>query len=737
MAKTRQIFNSFNAGEWAPIMEGRSDLAKYHNACHEITNAICLKQGGVTRRPGTRFVAEVKTSAKKTRLIPFIFSTLQTYVIEIGEFYMRFYKNGARIESPPGTPVEISTSYLEGDLFDIHFTQSADVLYLVHKDHWPLTLSRISDTSWQLADLGHGDFGNIAGPWLPERTDNSFAPSATTGTGIAIVATSPFFTKGHLGALLRLKHATTWGFARITSVTDSLNVVANVFSAFAATTASVAFQEGSWALGTPTTSQYALTAAGNANGVYTGTIVATANSLIGLSVIISGFANPANNGTFIITANNGTTTITTTNLASVTESHSATAAVEPQTRGFPSAVTLFQQRLWLAASSGSPDTIWGSQSTDYESFDPGTGLDDQSITFTLASNKVNVIRWIAPSRALLAGSTGQEWQIGDPSIDTPITPGNPNAKPETTYGSSSVSPVQAHNVLIFVQGSGTRLREYSFNFQSDSYLAPDMTILAEHIAVGGIVQMDYQQEKNSVVWAIRADGALIGMTYERDQDVEAWHRHVTGAAQDFSDGKFESVAVIPNPTPTAEDQAWMIVNRTIGGVTKRYVEYMDTQSGFYQYLQVDAGLTYSGAATATLTGLNHLEGQTVDVLASGVVYPQKVVSGGQITGLSPMVTQAEVGLHFESTIVTMRPEAGGDAGTAQGGKKRFNQIIARLYNSSGVKINNQQLDFALFTGDKKLSNLGWDTDARITIKQQNPLPLTLLAIIGDLYVGDS
>jgi len=181
--------------------------------------------------------------------------------------------------------------------------------------------------------------------------------------------------------------------------------------------------------------------------------------------------------------------------------------------------------------------------------------------------------------------------------------------------------------------------------------------------------------------------------------------------------------------------------------TKRYVEYLDTQGGFYGNLQTDAALTYSGAATATLTGLGHLEGQIVDILGNGSCYPQQAVVSGQVTGLSPMVTQAEVGLHFDSTLLTMRPEAGGDAGTAQGARKRFNEVTVRLDSTIGVTINDERMEFRkttdpmdspppLFSGDKKVTNLSWDTDGRIEIKQTQPLPFNLLAIIGQLYVGD-
>src|SRR6266550_3105482 len=746
MARVRVIQNSLNCGEWSPLLEGRSDLAKYHSAAKTVENLICAKFGGVSRRPGTHFVAEVKASANKTRLIPFIFSTVQAYVIELGNLYMRFYRNNGRVENPPGVPVELGSPnvpYTQNFLFDIHFAQSADTLYLAHALYPPRKLTRTSDISWTCVAIDFQD-----GPYLPEMTDLTITPSAVTGAGITLTASSAVFQAGHVGSIWRLKHGTTWGYAKVTAFTNSTHVTATVVKDFGAATPSLAYREGAWST----------------------------------------------------------------------------------VRGFPGSVTLFQQRSWWGCTANNPDTIWGSQTSEYENMDPGTALDDEAVTFTLASNKVNAIRWIAPSRALLVGTTGQEWNIsgGDPTV--PITPANPNARAETTHGSNLVSPIQVHNAILFLQKSGNRLREYTYDFPTDSYSAPDMTLLCEHVTKGGIVQMDYQQERDSVIWLVRADGTLVGITYERQQDVVAAHRHITGTIGDLSDGNFESVAVIPHPT-VDEDQTWVIVKRRFlaapksitswssvpfggdtfvtfivpghgfvngqsivisglpvsvfngthvvslaidansfkilyglsgytptsgttgfvvdaaGPTTKRYVEYLDTQGGFYGNLETDAALTYSGVAVATLSGLTHLEGQIVDILGNGAVYPQQAVVSGQVTGLSPMVTQAEVGLHFDSKLLTMRPEAGGDAGTAQGGLKRWNSITVRLNESIGVTINGDRVEFRrsgdpmdspvpLSSLECRVSNLGWDRDGRIEVKQDQPLPLNVLAIIGTLSTNE-
>lgn len=916
MARVRVIQNAFNAGEFSPLMEGRTDLQKYANCAKTIENFTVFKHGGITRRAGTRFINEVKDSSKRVRLIPFEFSTIQSYILEFGDLYIRIYRDGARVESPPGTAIEVVTPYLESEVFDLHFTQSADVLYLAHSSHPPQKLSRTSDTTWTLTPI---DF--LDGPYLPEvpAINATLTPSGTTGS-VTLTANVDTFAASHVGSLWRIKQGTTWGYAKVTAFSDSKNVTATVITDFASTAASDAFREGAW-------SDY---------------------------------------------------------------------------RGYPGSVTLFQQRSFWASTPNNPDTFWASQSSEYENFDPGTALDSEAITATLASNKVNAIRSLIPSRVLLVCTTGQEWRVSGGADTDPIVPASVNARAETTYGSNLVSPLQLQNAALFLQRSGNRLRELTYDFYTDSYNAPDLTIFSEHITLGGLLQMDYQQEKDSIVWGIRADGTLVGLTYEKAQDVVAWHRQVTM-------GRFESVAVIPNPT-SERDQVWLIVNRTIGGATKRYVEYLDSESGYYGNLGMDCALTYAPAATvsiisvavtrifgpiaggtnevrrptaftnpptlvpaasagtspgnaidgdlstyavvkaqsvghllepfltatewntwaaastaytslainiivngnmtrtgedggsneatmqysldgggswisifdvfgtdpestsftgpfsisiplgtvlanirvraiaevdgdlvktvnctinifdiqttgtiggmstdyneaifyspahglspgdvatvsgvspsyfdgaltvdtvisadyftvrfpsdasplsgtggslvgpggtgptATLSGLNHLEGQMVDILGDGRVYPSQVVTAGAITGLDPIVTRAEVGLHFDSTLVTMRPEQGSRAGTAQNALKRVSNVAVRLVDSLGANVSGDQMRYPKNTDaigaippetdDFRKTNMGWDRDGRVTILQNQPLPLTITALIGVMEVED-
>ena len=232
-----------------------------------------------------------------------------------------------------------------------------------------------------------------------------------------------------------------------------------------------------------------------------------------------------------------------------------------------------------------------------------------------------------------------------------------------------------------------------FDLNTDSYQAPDMTLLAEHITESGIKEMSLQQEPDNVVWCVLENGKFVGMTYRREENVVAWHEHLLGGA--FGSDAFghaESVATIPGDLN--EDDTYLVVKRTIGGATKRFIEYFktfdfgeDVEDAFF----VDSGATYSGSAATNITGLDHLEGQTVSILANGAVHPDKVVSSGAVT-LDFSVTKAHIGLNFTSTLQTMRIDAGGTEGTAQGKTKRIHEVVLRLFRTVGVLVGSSETE---------------------------------------------
>ena len=276
----------------------------------------------------------------------------------------------------------------------------------------------------------------------------------------------------------------------------------------------------------------------------------------------------------------------------------------------------------------------------------------------------------------------------------------------------------------------TRLDKYKhIVYNEDIYESEDLTFLAEHLTQAGIKETAYQSVPDTILWVVLDDGVLLGMTYDKQRKIVAWHKHAT-------DGTIESIATIPKDN---KDQVWVVAKRTIGGATKRFVEFFDPD------INVDSGLTYSGSATATISGLTHLEGKTVSILGDNAVYPDATVSSGSIT-LGSTVSSASIGLKYTSTLQTLPVEDGNPAGTAQGRRKRWNEIYVRLHDSFFPKINSilppvrhpsttMGTPEPKTTGDVKIQNIGYDLEGLVTVTQDLPGPTHVLSIFGTLSVN--
>ena len=420
---------------------------------------------------------------------------------------------------------------------------------------------------------------------------------------------------------------------------------------------------------------------------------------------------------------------------------------------YPSVVTFFEQRLVFAATNNNPQTLWFSKSADYLNFHTGTAADD-ALIYTIASNQVNSIRYLSATRVLTIGTSGGEYVLTTTN-DGPITPSTTQIRKYSNYGSANTEPVQVADVTLFLQRGNRKVREFKYvgEVNTAGYQAPDLTVLAEHITEGGLEQFAYQQEPENIVWAIRSDGTLLGLTYRREEEVVAWHKHVIGGEFNGGQAVVESIATLP--TDTGNDELYMIVKRTINGTTMRYVEVLKdfdfgsvTTSSFF----VDSGLSYSGSAVSGFSTLYHLEGDTVSVLANGASHPNETVSNGAIT-LDFSATSAAVGYGYTSSMQTLRIESGSSDGTSQGKPKRIHGITVRLFETVGVEVGNESseadriffrdssmnMDEAvpLFTGDKDIEFPGgFDDDDRIYLQQTQPLPLTVLALYPRMNTFD-
>jgi len=888
MSRVTAIQTNFTSGQLSPRLFGRVDLNKYQNGVAELTNLIVMPHGGVTRRPGTKFINEVRDSSAKTRLIPFNFNTEQAYCLEIGNLYMRFFKdqgtileanknitaiskanpgvvtsnshgfangdwvyissvvgmtevngkyykvagtatNTFNLTDVDGTNVntsgfttyssggtaarvyQITTTYATADLFKLQYAQTADVMYIVHPSYPPRKLSRTGHTSWTIADVAFQD-----GPYLSDNiTTSTLTPSAVSGDGITITASAVTginggsgFISSDVGRTVRIgHHAAEWAASTSYAVGNVRRNSGNVYECTKA--------GDSAGSGGPS---------GEGENIVDNE--ATWKFLDDGGVVYGNATITDINSTTEVDANvnknfGGTTAETDWRLGAFSG-----------TTGYPSAVAFFEQRLFFAGTTSQPQTIFGSQSGDFENFTP-SALDTGALTNTIATDEVNSIRWLSAGSVLAVGTAGGEFTLSSTTRQDAVTPSNVRVVRQGTRGSHATRPIRINSDVLFIQFHQRKLRELTFDFSADSFISPDLTILSENVSADGFVEMGFQQEPDSVIWAARTDGRLAGLTYLKDQEVVAWHEHALGghitnsfnsassvgsnqitisshgyatgdklvydandaevvgglvdgttyfvqtvdsntiklaesksqaqigatitladassASTQFlrQESKVESVTVIPG---TGSDELWLSVQRKINGTTRRFVEVMSTKldsfrggdkvSGVFS----DSALTYDSTATASLSGLDHLEGETVSILGNGSVYANQSVSSGAVSSLSPTVTRATVGLPYTSTLKTLRPEQGGDDGVAQGRTKRVFEVTFRFLDTLGAEYapvggNFDEVQFRtgstpmdisppLFSGDKTVKFHGsWETGGQLVIRQTQPLPFELTSIV--------
>lgn len=415
---------------------------------------------------------------------------------------------------------------------------------------------------------------------------------------------------------------------------------------------------------------------------------------------------------------------------------------------YPGTVAFFDERLFWGGTPNQPQTIWASKVNDFENLTTGSAADD-ALKFTLVDDQMNAVRWMSAHKVLLLGTAGGEFSVQASNLNEALTPSNLTARRQTTVGAKSVQAVRVGTAAIYVQRAGRKLQEIAYSYESDSYVSPELTLLAGHVTRAGIRSMAWHQEPWRVLWCVLDDGQLVGMTYMRDQQVVAWHRHPLGG----TNAKALSVACIAG---TNETQLWVVVERTINGSTKRYVEKMTSEfwasspTDKTGAVFVDSAIDYNGSPATVLTGLDHLIGETVQVLADGATHPDCTVSAGGTITLDRAASVVQVGLACPALLETLDIEAGAQDGTAQTRRRRISEVGVRLFQTLGCKIGyidqrgsevletvlfrnpTDPMDASppLFSGDKVIAFPPRITrEARVVVKQDAPLPITVTAIV--------
>ena len=684
---TKHLLRSFAGGEITPELAGRLDLVKYQTGLSLARNFITLPHGPATRRPGFEFIRAAGNSDYPVRLIPFTFSADQTAVLEFGHQYIRFHIGGATLLDPAtGLPYQIESPYHGADLFDLHYAQSSDVITITHPRYATRELRRLDATSWVLPQV-------------------SFAPPTSAPTNVTVTAT-----------VANNQNLTTQKYV-VTTVADD-GVTESLPSA-------------------PVAASNNLTLAGNYNTITWSPVGGhTRYNVYKLRGGIYGYIGQAR-GEFSIIDDNVAPDTTQSPPEDI-------IALNSGIGDYPATTTYHEQRRWFAGTDGKPQVVWATRTgTESNLTNSIPSRDDDGMELRIASGQYNRIRHLVALSDLIAFTAGGEFRIysdGAPAI----TPTSVTIKPQGYAGASNVQPVVTTGSILYVQAQGSRIRELSYSWEANAYRTVDVSIMAPHRFNGfTITDLAYGRAPDSICWAVRNDGVLLGLTYVPDQQVYGWHVHDT-------DGAFESVCVVPEG---GEDVLYVVVHRTIGASQLRYIErlrsriFTDQADAFF----VDSGLTYDGPPVTMLSGLGHLEGKTVDILADGAVHPQRVVSGGTIT-LEYPASKVHAGLPITSDLRTLPLALEGAQAVGQGTFKNVNKVHLRVSQSSIVKAGP---DFtrlreyparavsdpygsppALRDGELTLSiDPSWNQDAAVCVRQDLPLPLTVLSMTLEVQTG--
>ena len=407
-------------------------------------------------------------------------------------------------------------------------------------------------------------------------------------------------------------------------------------------------------------------------------------------------------------------------------------------KGYPNCAGFIEDRLFFAGTKRYGQTFWGSKGGNYNNF--GTSiptLDTDAITSMLNGGQVNGIKAIITLGEAIMLTAGGEFKVS--GRNGPLSPSNVHSQAQEYRGISDVAPVTVGSRIVYVQQQGSIIRDLGYQYDQDKYTGDDLTLLVDHLfRKHKIVSMAYQQAPYSIIWCVRDDGLLLGLTYIKEQELFAWHKHTTEG------GRFIDVACIAGED---EDELYCVVERD----GKYYVEVMaprgKTDNVAEQYF-VDCGKTYSGAGTEAVDGLDHLEGKTVAILADGFVLPRQEVKNGKVT-LNAAYKTIHVGLPIQSVFKSLPVELIGQDGSYLGRKKRVSKVMMMFHESRGGRYGrvDESMDemkwrsteqwgepIGLYTGKKEINipAASYEMTQQIVVRQDDPLPLTILSMVAEV-----
>lgn len=687
----RTVQYSFSGGEVSSAMYGRFDDNKYRMGLATCENFICLPQGELRNRPGFEFIRPAKYADKKVRLIPFKYSSDDTAVLEFGDKYMRVHTRGSTVLDASGNPYEIATPYSADDLRGLRFAQSADVMTLVHKSYPVKELRRQGPTNWALVSVSFEPKiaapSGLTGSYTPG--DNKSGYDSEIRYNIKYVVTA--LLREADGAIYESKQSNV---ATVSSNLYNDNAVNNL----------------SWSA---VSGAYAYRVYKTYSGVY-------------------GYIGQTESTGFMDNNVEADQSITPPRYDSV---FSATG-------DYPQAIAYFEQRRFFAGTVNLPLNVWGTKvGTDNDMSYTLPSSDDDRIRFRMVSQQAGGIQHLVPISQFLVLTESGEFRL-KAADGAAMSASGVSAAQQSNVGSDDVTPLVVNNVCVYSAKRGGHLRELGYNYNAGGFITQDLAVRASHMFVGNrIVDMTLMQAPEQVLWASTRNGELYGVTYLPEQAINAWHRHIT-------DGFVESVCAVSEDD---EDRLYLSVRRVVNGETKRYIERMRafTYDSNAEAFFVDSGVTYSGTAAVTeISGLSHLEGKTVSVLADGAVQNRKVVTNGKIT-LDHEAKTVQIGLPFTSRMKTLPMMVQlQDGSYGKGHSVNVNKVWLQVNQSSGVwagptfdklteykQRTNEPYGTAPepVTGEiAVLTTPTWKSQGELCVEQKDPLPLRITGFCAEL-----
>jgi len=764
---------SFTSGEIAPALRSRADLVKYATGLNLCENFFIRAQGGAYSRPGYRFTGELDDSSRKGRLIPFSFNTEQTYMLVFEHLKMRVIKDGGLVLDGGGPAIfELVTPYTEAQLPSLGFTQDADVMTLTHLNHDPANLNRLADDNWTLTDVDYSPTVDI--PAFSPGLSSRVISNITQANPAVVTATAHGFSTGNT-----------------VDIEDVLGMVEVNNSSFVITVLTADTFELN---DEDSTGHTAYTSGG------------TVTRPNGISTVGSGFGDFDKTYTYVVTAVDefGIESLASVELSITTKSLSQTGGVRlawgivaaasyyriykdpslgtdvygwigdskstsfddyniapitsdapPEDRqpftganNNPSVVTYYQQRQVFANTNNEPQATYTTQVNNFNSLRTSNpARDDDAVTFTIAAKQVNEIRHLIPLDSLIILTSGGEWKMTE-GRDEVLTPSTIGVKIQSYNGSSIVPPVIINSTALYLQEKGTRIRDLAYEFSSDKYTGNDLSLMSEHLFENNQIEaMSYAAEPYSILWCVRDDGVMLGLTYQREHQVWGWHQHTTN-------GLFESVASV---TEDNRDAVYVIVKRNIDGNDVRYIERLEPRESINSEdcFYVDSGLSYDGAPATVFSGLDHLEGEVVSILADGYTVPDQVVASGAVT-LEREASKVHVGLSYLPAIELLDIDTPSPSQTVKAQSVSVSKVTIEVEKSRGGFVGPRQDDGSAapmqeikprFESDEYDSielrtykqeviiDPQWAKGGGVRIEQRAPLPLSILSVIPQVDVG--